>query len=316
MHDDIAHFELVKRQNKKIVRNLLREKHTMRVSAVAHETGLSYPTVSNLLKELSETGEVFEDAQTVCRGGRPAVQYSLNAEYKSGIIMILEKDGLRYVVVDAFCNEIERGIFPLTDENITKEEFVSNVRELKQKYINIKTIALGIPGVAIEGDIKFLDVFPDLEGSELAERLRNELGVQLVVENDSNAMALAQINGNESFAHIIYLRKCMGTGIVINGSLFWGIGGYAGKFESICQHLEEPVPAMVEVVKYITAVLNLGKVYISADCPMDKDAIIDGLHAFFMEETIPEVILVNDPVLVYERGLKERLLIIWREEVD
>lgn len=40
-------------------------------------------------------------------------------------------------------------------------------------------------------------------------------------------MALAQANGDELFAYVIYLRKCVGTGIVIGGSLFRRIGGYA-----------------------------------------------------------------------------------------
>lgn len=315
MSEKVAHFELVKQQNKKTVRNILRDKHAIGISDLAHETGLSYPTVSNLMKELFEAGEVIEHAQTVCKGGRPATQYSLNAEYQYGVTMILEKSGLNYVVVDTFCNEVERGTFALIHDNITRSEFVSNVKQLKEKYPNIKTIALGIPGVAIENDIKFLDVFPDLEGTELAQKLKDELDVKLVVENDSNAMALAQVNKDESFAHVIYLRKCVGTGIVIGGSLFRGIGGYAGELESICQNLQESTPAMIEVVKNITGVLNLGKIYISADCELDTDAIIEGLHAFFSEEKIPELIIVNEPEVIYEKGLIERLLIIWREQV-
>lgn len=315
MSDKIAHFELIKRQNKKIVRNVLRDQYAIGISDLAHETGLSYPTVSNLLKELLETGEVLENAETVCKGGRPAAQYSLNAKYKYGVTMILEKTGLKYIVVDTFCNEVERGTFSLVNENITKNEFILKVKQLKQKYPNIKTIALGIPGVAIEGEIKFLDVFPDLEGNDLSKRLMDEMDIKLVVENDSNAMALAQINGKESFAHVIYLRKCVGTGIVINGSLFRGIGGYAGELESICLNLQESTPAMVEVIKNITGVLNLGKIYISADCELDIDAIIEELHTFFSVEKIPELIIVNNPELIYEKGLIERLLIIWREQV-
>lgn len=315
MSDKVAHFEMVKQQNKKTVRNVLRDKHAIGISDLAHETGLSYPTVSNLMKELIEAGEVIEHTQTVCKGGRPATQYSLNAEYQYGVTMILEKNGLNYVVVDTFCNEVERGTFALINDNITTKDFLSNVKKLKQKYPNIKTMALGIPGVAIENDIKFLDIFPDLEGTELSQKLKDELDVKLVVENDSNAMALAQVNGDESFAHVIYLRKCVGTGIVINGSLFRGIGGYAGELESICQNLQESTPAMIEIVKNITGVLNLGKIYISADCELDTDAIIKGLHAFFSAERIPKLILVNDPELIYEKGLIERLLIIWREEV-
>lgn len=72
---------------------------------------------------------------------------------------------------------------------------------------------------------------------------------------------------------------------------------------------------MIEVVKNITGVLNLGKIYISADCGIDTDAIIKGLHAFFSAEKIPKLIIVNDPELIYEKGLIERLLIIWREQV-
>lgn len=42
MSEKIAHFELVKQQNKKTVRNVLRDKHAIGISDLAHETGLSY----------------------------------------------------------------------------------------------------------------------------------------------------------------------------------------------------------------------------------------------------------------------------------
>lgn len=315
MKEKVAHFELVKQQNKKTVRNVLRDKYAVGISELAQETGLSYPTVSNLIRELLETGEVREHTMTVCKGGRPATQYCLNAEYQYGVTMILEKNGLSYVVVDVFCKEVERGIFAQVQEDMTPEVFLTNVKQLKQKYPNIKTIALGIPGVAIENDIKFLDIFPNLEGTGLAQKLKEELDIRLVVENDSNAMALAHIDGEESFAQVIYLRKCVGTGIVINGSLFRGIGGYAGELESICQNLQEPVPAMIEVVKNITGVLNLGKIYLSADCEIDICAVTEGLCAVFSAEKIPELIVEKDPEMIYEKGLIERLLIIWREQI-
>lgn len=315
MKEKVAHFELVKQQNKKTVRNVLRDKYAVGISELAQETGLSYPTVSNLIRELLETGEVREHTMTVCKGGRPATQYCLNAEYQYGVTMILEKNGLSYVVVDVFCKEVERGIFAQVQEDMTPDVFLTNVKQLKQKYPNIKTIALGIPGVAIENDIKFLDIFPNLEGTGLAQKLKEELDIRLVVENDSNAMALAHIDGEESFAQVIYLRKCVGTGIVINGSLFRGIGGYAGELESICQNLQEPVPAMIEVVKNITGVLNLGKIYLSADCEIDIRAVTEGLRAVFSAEKIPELIVEKDPEIIYEKGLIERLLIIWREQI-
>ncbi len=313
--EKVAHFELVKQQNKKIVRNVLRDKSAIGISELAQETGLSYPTVSNLLKELSETGEVREHTTTVCKGGRPATQYCLNAEYQYGITMILEKNGLSYVVVDVFCKEVERGIYAPVQSDMTLDEFLTNVKQLKQKYSNIKTIALGIPGVATENEIKMLDIFPNLEGTELSQKLKEELDIKLVVENDSNAMALAHVEGEESFAQVIYLRKCVGTGIVINGSLFRGIGGYAGELESICQNLEEPVPAMIEVVKNITGVLNLGKIYLSADCELDISAVMEGLGAIFSAEKIPELIIEKHPKMIYEKGLIERLLIVWREQI-
>lgn len=316
MKNSRAHFQMVKRHNKKLIRNILRNSQTIGVSELTKETGLSYPTVANLIKELIQDNEVIEVEETVSNGGRPAAQYRLNPEYKYGVVMNLSPKVIKYVVVDVLCNEVERGKFDVTDDKITPEDLISHVSYIKKKYDNLASLALGIPGVAIEDDIRFLDLFPELEGTKLSRRMREELGVRMVAENDSNAMALAEIRGEESFAHIVYVGHCVGCGIVINGELFRGCDGYAGEIHPICEHLDDPVLAMVETIKFVTGVLNLKRVYISADCDINPVRVTGGLKKIFEKDMLPEIEFVKDADKVYIEGLIERLLIIWREEIE
>ncbi|WP_167957513.1 ROK family protein [Anaerosporobacter faecicola] len=316
MENSTAHFQLVKNQNKKIIRNILRQcKQAIGVSALAKETGLSYPTVLSLLKELMATGEVKEIAETVSQGGRPAAQYILNSMYKCGAILILEEEVIAYVIVDAFANVLEQGTFVMDNKNITIDWLMQHIKPLKATYESLATIAMGIPGIAVEGEIRSLDIFPELQGKELADTLKKEYGIQLVVENDSNAMALSQINGKESFAQIVYLRHCVGVGIVINGALFRGKDGCAGEMERICPNLLDPIIAMSDVIKYITGVLNLGKVYIASDSPLEVEKIRSELAMHFSYCHIPEIEIIHNAEEIYKKGLIERLLIIWREEI-
>ena len=80
--ENAAHFELVKMQNRRIIRNLLRQESPLSIAKAASKAGLSYPTVSGLLKELASSGEALvSDIQDVA-GGRPGICYELNPSYQ------------------------------------------------------------------------------------------------------------------------------------------------------------------------------------------------------------------------------------------
>ncbi len=47
-----GHFDLIKMQNRKMLRNLLRTESPLSIAKAAEKTGLSYPTVSGLFRKI------------------------------------------------------------------------------------------------------------------------------------------------------------------------------------------------------------------------------------------------------------------------
>lgn len=308
MKENIAHFDAVKLQNKKIVRNRLREEICIDISGMASLTRLSYPTVSTLLKELVESGEAVEVKETVCRGGRPAAQYALNPEYGYGMVITLERGILTYYIFNALLKEVEKNIIETDDSSYSTDELTRLIYSVQEKYTSLKTVILGIPGVASETMPDYISSFTNMSWKKIRDTLDKEKNIRLIVENDSNAMAVAEICGRESFAHITYVKKCIGVGIVINGELVRGHNGYAGEIYWLCSNGQGAGGGIKDAIKIVTAVLDPQKIYITSDEEYDMNRLVSELEKNFPKEIIPEIIAVSNEKEIYIKGLKTLLL--------
>lgn len=98
-----------------------------------------------------------------------------------------------------------------------------------------KGIALSIPGV-VDPDTGRNTVanIPCISGLCLADELRSALGVPVVVMNDADCFALAEASLGAGRGHRVVLAIILGTGIgggvVIDGRVVQGAGGYAGEW--------------------------------------------------------------------------------------
>lgn len=107
----------------------------------------------------------------------------------------------------------------------------------------LRGIGLGLPGAIHEGvvgpDIQNL---PELAGQPIRALLEERTGLPVAVDNDVNALALAEwtFGQGRGLAHLAYLAvgTGVGGGLILNRALVRGASGYAGEIGHIPVELE------------------------------------------------------------------------------
>lgn len=109
----------------------------------------------------------------------------------------------------------------LEERRITMEE-VYGVGVCMPSYIHFQT-----------GYIRMTSALVQIQDFAMRDYLEERLGVKVVLDNDSNAAALAEFRrgAGRGCEHMVYMAVStgIGSGIIINGDLFRGSYGWAGE---------------------------------------------------------------------------------------
>ena len=317
--ENIAHFDLVKMQNRRVIRNLLREESPLSIAKVASKVGLSYPTASGLLKELVSSGEALVSEMQDIAGGRPGICYELNPAYQYALTAYFDDWSIKAEVYDALGKPVKKYSKEHLTSDIDATEIVAFIKMIQGEYPSLSAVAIGIPGAVHETEIRHLPKFPGLLGNHLAELISSELKLDVYIENDTNAIALAEVGRWENFAHIIYVEEdqCIGVGIVLQGQVFKGSTGCAGEMDSLCRNLEDREDTFVTAILALTCVLNLPDILISgAFCTRENvRKIQERLCERLPKERLPELHVIEDMKGLYAQGLLRRILADWSERM-
>lgn len=239
--DECSHFDQIRIQNRRIVRNLMRHFPKLGKAELADISGLSFPTVSALLSDLVQSGEVLILPGSASRGGRPAEQFALNPLFQTAVCAYLENFKLFVRVNDVLGNSLIEYQIPVTRENCDKQ-IESEMLSLKGRYPSLSIVCLGIPGVIVDGQITYLPDYPTLDGLKLQSILEKDLSVPVRIENDVNVFVFAEREKWPDLVHIFRSFNCVGAGILINSTIISGFSGCAGEVEYIpLEQGEQPV---------------------------------------------------------------------------
>lgn len=91
----------LKRENTALLRQAMQHGSAGK-NDLARLTHLSFPTVSRIVDEMVERGEAQEIGTAASTGGRCAMQYRLNAQYRLFLCLRLEQDTLHRKPLCAF----------------------------------------------------------------------------------------------------------------------------------------------------------------------------------------------------------------------
>lgn len=206
-------------------------------AVLARALSLSPATITQLTKTLLGEGLVVEIGQTPSQGGRPGVELGLAASAGHAIGVKIVADHIAFVEV-ALDGRVLRSASEPFDP--TAATFLGDLTALLHRFIanagseRVLGVGVGVPGSVDDQASGLVDSWP-LAWSRvpLGEHLRRELDLPVLVENNVNALAVAERLYGLGRRHEDFIAVTIGTGIgaavVVDGALVRGASGGAGE---------------------------------------------------------------------------------------
>lgn len=212
--------------------------HPMTALEIQTATALSAPTTLRTLKKLRELKLIQIFGKRESTGGRKAKTYRLKADAKFVVGIHLELPALHLLLCDLVGNVIESE-FVSEHFDASPEQALSKislfVRKMQQsKGIDqIAAVGIAAPGYLDDmGTIISIGRDPSWENVPIAPRLRAELGLPVLIENDVDCMAQSEVELalNEAVTDFIYLGFTEGVkaALILDGEFYRGPFGNAG----------------------------------------------------------------------------------------
>lgn len=236
---EIAGIKTIRNINKQIVLNYIRDCSPISRAEIAKETTLNRSTVSAIVEALHSDGFIEEVGIGNSSGGRKPVLLKLKTGKPVAVGIDITPRSTTIAVADLGGKFIEKetldtvsDIDEMTDLLLEK---VSRITKSFKKYQ--LEIGISVPGITdyITGKVLYIPYF-GWRSWDIRELLAKKTGLDVTIENDANATALAELwFGSKKIRNIknfiaVLVGEGIGTGIIFDGQIYRGERGAAGEF--------------------------------------------------------------------------------------
>ncbi len=237
--------------NRQIVLNYVRDREPISRAEIARETALQRSTISTIVEDLKSEGLIEEIGEGESTGGRRPTLLRLRASGGMAIGVDVTPTCTTIAACDLAGRLLERAEFPrcAAPEQLTAL-IVESVRRFAQGAggQTIEGIGLSLPGL-VDPDNGRAIYIPYFKWRDWAvvERVSRATGFDVIVDNDANAAALAELwfgrpEVSEARDFILVLvAEGIGTGIIFDGQIYRGERGAAGEFGHMIVGADAPV---------------------------------------------------------------------------
>jgi predicted NBD/HSP70 family sugar kinase len=237
--------------NRQIVLNYVRERWPISRAEIARETALQRSTVSIIVEQLQLDGLVEEVGAGESTGGRRPTMLRLRADGAKAIGVDVGPTLTHVGTSDLAGRLLEQETFETsTDVDETIDKIVASVVRIAAKENSpVEGIGISVPGLVDQegGSALYIPHFR-WRNPAIAERLSAATGLPVVIDNDANAAALAELwFGRPEVQRVrdfimVLVEEGVGTGIVFDGTIYRGEHGAAGEFGHMIIGQDSPVP--------------------------------------------------------------------------
>ena len=203
---------------------------------LARITGLTRATVSNIVAGYLDKGIVGETGYGPSLGGKPPIMLSMVADARQLICLDLGNEQFTGAVVNLRGHFEKQISLPVNGRTATAA--LDLVYELVDQLLTHVTapvlgIALGSPGL-IDADAGLVKQSVNLDWRDLPlqQLLADRFQFPVHIANDSHLAALAEYSyGDDDTSNLVLIKmgQGIGSGIVLNGRIFYGEGFGAGE---------------------------------------------------------------------------------------
>ncbi|MBE3580632.1 MAG: ROK family transcriptional regulator [Thermoanaerobacteraceae bacterium] len=240
--NEAGNLQHLKKLNRLVVLNTIRQHGSLSRKQLAKLTGLTPAAMTGIVRELVETGYVTEIGLGKSARGRRPVRLELNpsAGFVVGVEITRQRTTVGIVNLGAQPVVIKRLSIAMEEPRLGLERLAEETRNLimSSGVEPKKILAMGVayPGLVdrstytVKRSPNLGDKWRDVPVKAWLQEL---LGMEVFVENNSNAAALAEYNfgkgnGVPNMAYI-NLGEGISAGIILNGTLVYGKKGFSGE---------------------------------------------------------------------------------------
>jgi len=251
---------VLRRLNVAHVLRTIRSEGPMSRGAVVTASGLSKPTVNEVVEGLLADGLITESLddgeQSPRRPGPKARLLQFNARRGMVVGVDIGAAKLLALLSDLDGNILATVRHPTPDKAVKK--LLEAIGEVVDEAVaqagvgrdSLEVVVVGTPGVVdpSTGGVVFTPQFPDLHGQPLRDLLSQTLGFSVLVQSEAH-LAVAGEHWRGAAAalrNVVYVQMGVGVGmgILINGEVYHGAAGASGEVGYL--PLGGEVPARVE----------------------------------------------------------------------
>ncbi|HEX5885487.1 MAG TPA: ROK family transcriptional regulator [Pyrinomonadaceae bacterium] len=244
-----ARLNTIRDINRQIVLNYVREREPISRAEISRETALQRSTISAIVEDLKTEGLVEEVGEGESTGGRRPTLLKLRAAGPIALGVSITPTCTTIATSDLAGRVIDQEEF-LTDADKTLNQVINVLRDFTTRYKgSIEGVGVSLPGLVdpSTGTALYIPYFlwRDLPISEM---ISNAVGLPVVIDNDANAVALAElwfgrpeVNDARDFI-LVLVAEGVGTGIIFDGQVYRGQRGAAGEFGHMVIGSGAPVP--------------------------------------------------------------------------
>jgi predicted NBD/HSP70 family sugar kinase len=230
---------LIKKINKSIVLDTIKNKSPLSRTQISELTGLNKGTVSSLVNELIAEDLAYEIGPGISSGGRKPVMLLFNRGAGFSIGIDLGVNYILGILTDLQGNIVREFKTLLVDKKFEKtvSQLIVLIRSLRDEAppsrYGVVGIGIGVPGLV--ADSGFVLLAPNLgwQNENLAASLMGEFPLPILIDNEANAGALGEklFGAGKQSAHLVYISVGMGigAGLIINNELYRGFSGFSGE---------------------------------------------------------------------------------------
>ncbi|MFC8196962.1 ROK family transcriptional regulator [Streptomyces sp. NPDC057298] len=226
--------------NDRLALRLLQQEGPLTAGRLKQLTGLSRPSVADLVERLAAAGligVVGESGEQ--RRGPNARLYGIVADRAHLAALDVRTEGVAVVVADLLGSVLAEASVPIayeTDTGPAVEQAVALVeRTAKEAGVErLHTVGIGAPGLIdpASGELRDSSGLPEWH-RRLAAALQERLSARVLVENETNLAALAEqrdgaARDRDTFV-LLWLGHGIGAAVVLDGVLRRGASGGTGE---------------------------------------------------------------------------------------
>ncbi|MEU3062957.1 ROK family transcriptional regulator [Streptomyces subrutilus] len=219
--------------NDRLALQLLQEAGPLTATQLKTRTGLSRPSVADLVERLTEAGlvEVVGESGEQRRGPN-AKLYGIVAHRAHLAALDVRTDSVTAVVTDLLGHPLAEAALPVGAPEDAVAALLRTARAAGAG--DLHTVAVGAPGLVAPGsrELRGTQGLP-VWHRDLVDALRRSLPATVLVENETNLAALAEqrlgtARDLDSFV-LLWLGGGVGAAVVLDGRLRRGASGGAGE---------------------------------------------------------------------------------------